>query len=76
MEICAYVLIGIYPNKINEVINYLRKLENVKQVHAVTGPYDGVAYVEAENIKQLSQLILAEIQNLEGVRETTTCLVI
>jgi len=76
MKIGAYVLIGIFPNKISEVISYIDNLDSVKQVHAVTGPYDGIAYLEAKDMKELSQMILAEIQNLDGVRDTTTCLVI
>ncbi|MFQ5582810.1 MAG: Lrp/AsnC family transcriptional regulator [Calditrichia bacterium] len=76
MKIGAYVLIGIYPNKISDVIKYIENLDSVKQVHAVTGPYDSIAYLEAKDMKELSQLILSEIQNLDGVRDTTTCLVI
>lgn len=76
MNVHAYVLIRMYPNKIQEVIGYLTALKGVKQVHAVTGPYDGVAYIEAQDIKELSQLVLTEMQNLDGIRDTTTCLVI
>ncbi|NIT58834.1 MAG: Lrp/AsnC family transcriptional regulator, partial [Aliifodinibius sp.] len=54
----------------------IENLTGVKQVHGVTGPYDGVAYIEAKDIKELSQLVLSEMQNLDGVRDTTTCLVI
>ena len=75
MKIQAYVLIRIYPNRIKEVIQHVQKMEGVIQAHAVTGPFDGIAYVQAADIKELGRLILSEIQNLDGVRDTTTCLV-
>jgi len=76
MNVSAYVLIRIYPNKVKEVIDFIRGIEEVKKADAVTGPYDGIAYIEAENIKELGRIILSQIQNLDGVRDTTTCLVV
>ncbi len=76
MKVYAYVLIRMYPNKIKEVIEHISKMEGVLQAHAVTGPFDGIAYVEANDIKELGRMILSEIQNMSGVRDTTTCLVV
>lgn len=76
MNVAAYVLIRIYPNRVKDVIDFVRTLNEVKKADAVTGPYDGIAYVEAENIKELGRIILSQIQNLDGVRDTTTCLVV
>ncbi|NOX37222.1 MAG: Lrp/AsnC family transcriptional regulator [Calditrichaeota bacterium] len=76
MKVQAYVLFRMYPNKIKEVIQHVQQMKGVLQAHAVTGPFDGIAYVEAGDIKELGRLILSEIQNLDGVRDTTTCLVV
>ncbi len=76
MKVQAYVLFRMYPNKIKEVVQHVQKMKGVLQAHAVTGPFDGIAYVEAGDIKELGRLILSEIQNLDGVRDTTTCLVV
>lgn len=76
MNIQAYVLIRIYPNKINDVLSHVESLKGVKQVHGITGPYDGIAHIEAKDVKELSQLVLSEMQSPYGVRDTTTCLVV
>lgn len=44
--------------------------------HAVTGPFDVIAFVEAPDLTTLSDLLLAEIQNIEGVKKTQTAVVV
>ena len=40
------------------------------------GPYDGVAIVEGEDIKEIGRVIHRRIQPIPGVLETLTCLAI
>ncbi len=44
--------------------------------HAVTGPFDVIAFVEVPDLTTLSDLILAKIQNIEGVQKTQTAIVV
>ena len=67
----AYVLINTAPGKLWEVADEALKIDGVKMAHAVTGPYDVVAYVEFIKMEALGEII-EEIQRLRGVRRTQT----
>jgi len=76
MAISAYALVRISPNKVKNVVQDARKIPGVKIVNPVTGPYDAIIYLEAADMKDLGKVILAEIHGLDGVIDTTTCLVV
>ena len=44
------------------------------QVDTVTGPFDVVAQIEAEDLNKLGSCITEAIQTITGVKRTTTCL--
>lgn len=70
----AYILINATPGHAIELAERLRKVPAIKDADAITGEYDIVAVCEAEDLSALGALIVGEIQNLEGVFKTTTCL--
>ncbi len=76
MGISAYALVRISPNKVKDVVIEAGKIDGVKNVHPVTGPYDAIIFLEAADMKELGKVVLAEIHSLEGVIDTTTCLVV
>jgi DNA-binding Lrp family transcriptional regulator len=76
MGISAYALVRISPNKVKDVVQEVHEISGVKQVHPVTGPYDAIVFIEAADMKELGKVVLAEIHSLEGVIDTTTCLVV
>lgn len=76
MGISAYALVRISPNKVKDVVIEAAKIDGVKNVHPVTGPYDAIIFLEASDMKELGKVVLAEIHSLEGVIDTTTCLVV
>lgn len=76
MAISAYALVRISPNKVKSVTQDAEKVPGVKKVHPVTGPYDAIIYLEANDMKELGKVVLAEIHGLDGVIDTTTCLVV
>jgi len=53
----AYVLIEAEPTRVQELIEELRGMELdgsvIKQVHAVTGRFDMIAYVESPSLQSL-----------------------
>jgi DNA-binding Lrp family transcriptional regulator len=69
-------LVRISPNKVKDVVQEIQEISGVKQVHPVTGPYDAIVFIEAADMKELGKVVLAEIHSLEGVIDTTTCLVV
>ena len=42
----------------------------------VSGNYDLIVQVEAENMEQLSDLLLSKIRAVDGVTKTNTCIVL
>ena len=42
----------------------------------VTGPYDVIARVEARNVDELGKLVIAQIQDVDGITRTLTCTVV
>ncbi|GMQ85513.1 MAG: Lrp/AsnC ligand binding domain-containing protein [Acidimicrobiia bacterium] len=72
----AYVLIQTDSGKAAGVANDIRALGGVMSTEAVTGPYDVIVFVEAEDVDALGQLVVTAIQPVEGIVRTLTCPVI
>ncbi len=51
-------------------------LEGVALAEDVTGPYDVIARVEAQTVDELGKLVIAKIQDVEGITRTLTCTVV
>ncbi len=72
----AYVLIQTDSGKAADVANGIRAIGGVMSTEAVTGPYDVIVFVEAEDVDSLGQLVVTAIQPVEGIVRTLTCPVI
>ncbi len=46
----------------------------VTSVDTVTGPYDVIVQIEADDLDKLGSAITEGIQSIDGVQRTTTCL--
>ncbi len=72
----AYVLLNIRNGEGLAVVRQLRKVKGVEEAHFTFGPYDGVAVIEAGDIKQVGSIVHDEIQPIPGVLDTLTCLAV
>ena len=72
----AYVLIQTDSGKAADVANGIRAIGGVTSTEAVTGPYDVIVFVEAEDVDALGQLVVTAIQPVDGIVRTLTCPVI
>lgn len=70
----AYVFLETELGKARTVAQQVEKVQGVisNTCHAVTGPYDVIALVQAENAEVLGTLIQEKIQHIPGVRRTVT----
>jgi len=75
MTILAYVLIQVKAGFTLTIAEKIRKLDQIKMAHAVTGPVDIIAIVEMDDLNQLGDVI-ESIHRVEGVVRTQTCVVI
>ena len=76
MSIQAYVLINVSEKDPRRLVEGLKEVESVTSVSVVTGPYDLIAIVEAEDLTTLSQVITQEIHPMEGIERTLSCIVL
>jgi DNA-binding Lrp family transcriptional regulator len=76
MAATAFVLIETAVGKTKEVVNTLSKMKGVKSVNTVTGPYDIITLIEAENLNDIGDLITGKIHDIEGISRTVTCLTV
>jgi DNA-binding Lrp family transcriptional regulator len=72
----AYVLIETSVGKTKDVALALRKVKGVKEVNAVTGPYDVIAVVEGEDLTAVGNLVTNDIHPVGGIERTVTCLAV
>lgn len=73
----AFVLLTLEGDKVEEAIKNIRKkIPEVKEAKGVTGPYDAILLVDAENLKNLTREIVSNIYRINGVIDTTTAIVI
>ena len=73
MPIAVYILIQTEVGKVRKVAEEVKKIKLVKMVHAVSGEYDVIAYLETLSLQDLGDII-TEIHKIDGVRRTQTCI--
>jgi len=69
----AFILIETTTDKAKEVTTALKQLHEVKSVNAVTGPYDVIAILEAENITNIITAKI-KIEAIPGISRTVVCM--
>ncbi|MBP2323670.1 DNA-binding Lrp family transcriptional regulator [Kibdelosporangium banguiense] len=72
----AYILIQTEVGKAAAVAAEIAEIQGVTTAEDVTGPYDVIVKAEADNVDLLGQLVVARIQNVDGITRTLTCPVV
>ena len=72
----AYVLIETEVGKVAHVAQALTKLDGVQLAEDLAGPYDVIARLQAPSLDELGRLVVSQIQVLDGVSRTVTCMVL
>ena len=74
----AFVLIKTDPGRERDVADKLNKLDEVKEVHIITGEWDILAVVETERElilptdEKVLELVMDKITTLPHIRDTNT----
>lgn len=76
MSVKAYILANVEVGLGEDVIKDLSALDGVEGAYNVTGPYDVIAFVEVPDTDALGELVITQIQPIEGIAYTLTCVVI
>jgi DNA-binding Lrp family transcriptional regulator len=70
------VLIETEVGKVAHVAQALTELDEVQLAEDLAGPYDVIANVQAPSLDELGRLVASQIQGLDGVSRTVTCIVL
>ncbi|GAA2225934.1 Lrp/AsnC ligand binding domain-containing protein [Streptomyces amakusaensis] len=72
----AYILIQTEVGKASSVAETIGKIPGVIQAEDVTGPYDVIVRAQADTVDALGRLVVAKVQQVEGITRTLTCPVV
>jgi len=67
----AEVLIHMQVRYDNKVVEELKKINGVRNVHVVYGSYDIVAKLEGKDKTALENILFLHIRRLHGIRSTS-----
>ena len=70
----AYILILVYVGKLGEVLDKLRKMDNIRSIAVTTGDYDIILRVSIETLEELME-VTDKIQLAGGIKRTTTSVI-
>ena len=72
----AYILLETAVGRTREVATQLRSVEGMKAVDVVTGPYDIIALMEAEDINAIGDIVTSKVHIIPGVVRSVTCVAV
>ncbi len=72
----AYILIQTEVGRATSVARSIAEIRGVLRAEDVTGPYDVIVRAEAPTVDDLGRLVVAQIQQVEGITRTLTCPVV
>jgi DNA-binding Lrp family transcriptional regulator len=68
----AYVLVVTQPGNTRGVVNSVRAIPGVKELHEVMGPYDIVIEIEVESLSDVPPILSDKIRTIPGIESTTS----
>ena len=72
----AFVLIETAVGKTKDVVSALREVGGVASVDVVTGPYDIIAIIEAQDLSSVGDTVTGNVHTISGIVRTVTCLAV
>ena len=76
MAVSAYILIQTEVGKASVVAETIGKIPGVIQAEDVTGPYDVIVRAQADTVDDLGRMVVAKVQQVDGITRTLTCPVV
>lgn len=72
----AYILIQTEVGKASTAAEVIATIPGVIQAEDVTGPYDVIVRAEADTVDDLGRMVVAKVQQVDGITRTLTCPVV
>jgi DNA-binding Lrp family transcriptional regulator len=70
----AFVLVRCQLGQVEQVANRVMEIDGVSEVHSITGPWDLLVKLYAEDYEAFGDVIPGRLQKIPGVRDTETLL--
>jgi len=72
----AYILVETAVGKTRGVAATLRDIDGIDSVDVVTGPYDIIAVIVADDMSVIGNVVTERIHTVTGVVRTVTCVAV
>jgi DNA-binding Lrp family transcriptional regulator len=72
----AYILIQTEVGRASSVAEVISGIPGVITAEDVTGPYDVIVRAEADTVDELGRMVVANVQQVDGITRTLTCPVV
>lgn len=72
----AYVMVMTAAGTARDLLSSIRAIDGVVKANIVAGEFDIIADIEAESSEELLSLVTDQIQSMEGIGRTRTCIVL
>lgn len=72
----AFVDIFVDSPHMDDVVQALAKLDNIEELYEVTGEFDIVTIVEADDIEEFRDVLKNKIMKIKGVKSTVSSIVL
>lgn len=72
----AYILIQTEVGRASSVAEVISTIPGVVTAEDVTGPYDVIVRAEADTVDELGRMVVAKVQQVDGITRTLTCPVV
>jgi len=70
----AFALINAEAGKVWDVIEELKKIDEVTEVYSIAGEYDILIKICFSDVKKLGEIVPGKIQKIPGIKRTNTLL--
>ncbi|MDE1764794.1 MAG: Lrp/AsnC ligand binding domain-containing protein [Thaumarchaeota archaeon] len=68
----AYIMINCEMGKESSIIDQLKPIKDIKEIHSIYGNYDIIAKLECASVECMRDIIVKQIRVLKDVHCTTT----
>jgi len=72
----AFVLIKVEPGRVKEAFEAISAMRAVAEAYCITGPDDIIAVIESGDARGVSEVVIADLHDVEGIMGTDTRIVI
>jgi len=72
----AFVLIKVEPGKVRQAFEAISGMRAVVEAYCITGPDDIIAVLESDDAKGVSEVVIADLHDVEGIKGTDTRIVV